>query len=54
MDPGTSGGNLGIARLYEQLSHLFEIKQFESHEIADKAKEVEQLLEKYAPSPSLK
>lgn len=43
---------LGLPELYEQLSHLFEIKQFESDEIADKAKEVEQLLEEYAPSPS--
>lgn len=42
---------LGLPELYEQLTHLFEIKQFESHEIADKAKEVEQLLEKFAPSP---
>jgi hypothetical protein len=45
---------LGLPELYAQLSHLFEIKQFESYEIADKAKEVEQLLEKYAPSPSVK
>jgi len=43
---------LGLPELYAQLSHLFEIKHFESSEIADKAKEVEQLLEKYAPSPS--
>jgi predicted nucleotidyltransferase len=43
---------LGLPGLYAQLSHLFEIKQFESSEIADKAKEVELLLEKYAPSPS--
>jgi predicted nucleotidyltransferase len=43
---------LGLPELYAQLSHLFEIKQFESDEIADKAKEVEQLLEKYAPSSS--
>src|SRR5688572_17157495 len=40
---------LGLPALYDQLSHLFEIKQFESDEIADKAKEVEQLLEEYAP-----
>lgn len=39
---------LGEPELYEQLTHLFEIKHFESHEIADKAKEVEQLLEQYA------
>jgi len=43
---------LGLPELYAQLSHLFEIKQFESYAIADKAKEVEQLLEKYAPSLS--
>jgi len=42
---------LGLPELYEQLTHLFEIKQFESYELADKAKEVEELLEKYAPSP---
>lgn len=43
---------LGLPELYAQLSHLFEIKHFESSEIAEKAKEVEELLEKYAPSPS--
>ena len=43
---------LGLPELYEQLTHLFEIRKFESHEIADKALEVEELLEKYAPSPS--
>jgi predicted nucleotidyltransferase len=41
---------LGLPELYAQLSHLFEIKHFESSEIADKAKEVEELLENYAPS----
>jgi hypothetical protein len=41
---------LGLPELYEQLTHLFEIKKFESHEMADKGKEVEQLLERYAPS----
>jgi hypothetical protein len=41
---------LGLPELYEQLSHLFEIEHFESNEIADKAEEVEKLLEKYAPS----
>ena len=41
---------LGLPELYEQLTHLFEIKNFESTEIADKAREVEGLLEKYAPS----
>jgi predicted nucleotidyltransferase len=43
---------LGLPELYAQLSHLFEVKQFESYEIANKANEVEQLLEKYAPSPN--
>jgi predicted nucleotidyltransferase len=42
---------LGLPVLYEQLTHLFEIKQFESREIVDKGKEVEELLEKYAPFP---
>lgn len=40
---------LGLPELYEQMAHLFEIRKFESHEIADKAKEVEEWLEKYAP-----
>jgi hypothetical protein len=44
---------LGLPELYGELSHLFEIKQFESYEIAEKAREVEQLLEKYAPSLSI-
>jgi hypothetical protein len=43
---------LGLPELYAQLSHLFEIQQFEGYEIAVKAKEVEELLDKYAPSPS--
>jgi predicted nucleotidyltransferase len=42
---------LELPELYAQLTHLFEIKQFESHEIANKAEEVEQLLEQYAPAP---
>lgn len=41
---------LGLPELYEQLTHLFEIKHFESHEIADKAKEVEEWLDNYAPA----
>ncbi|HET9911060.1 MAG TPA: hypothetical protein VFQ13_04175 [Anaerolineales bacterium] len=45
---------LGLSELYAQLTHLFEIKHFESSEIVDKAKEVEELLEKYAPSPGVK
>lgn len=42
---------LGEPALYDQLTHLFEIKHFESAEITEKAKEVESLLEKYAPPP---
>jgi hypothetical protein len=44
---------LGVPELYAQLSHLFEIRQFESKEILNKAKEVEGLLEKYAPAHSV-
>ncbi len=42
---------LGLPDLYRQLTHLLEIRQFESSEIADKAREVEQLLELFAPAP---
>jgi len=42
---------LGMPELYAQLAHLLEIRHFESSEIAVRAKEVEKLLEKYAPSP---
>jgi predicted nucleotidyltransferase len=42
---------LGLPALYEQLTHLLEIKKFESTEISDKAREVEELLDKYAPAP---
>lgn len=42
---------LGLPELYVQLPPLFEIKHFESHEIAGKARMVEQLLETYAPAP---
>ena len=42
---------LGLPELYEQITHLFEIKKFESTEIADKGRQVEELLEKYAPLP---
>lgn len=42
---------LGLPELYEQLTDLFEIRQFESREIVEKGKEVGQLLEKYAPFP---
>jgi hypothetical protein len=40
---------LDLPELYEQLTHLLEIKKFESSEIAEKGREVEELLEKYAP-----
>ncbi len=40
---------LELPELYEQIIHLFEIKKFESNEILYKAREVEELLEKYAP-----
>lgn len=41
---------LELPELYKQLTHLFEIRNFESHEIVDKARQVEALLEKYAPA----
>jgi len=40
---------LGEPALYGQLTHLFEISQFESTEIAAKSEELESLLEQYAP-----
>jgi len=39
---------LGLPELYKQLTHLFELNNFESAEISNKAREVEELLEKYA------
>jgi predicted nucleotidyltransferase len=42
---------LGLPALYSQLTHLFEIERFESPELAGKAREVESLLEQYAPAP---
>ncbi|PKO12906.1 MAG: hypothetical protein CVU39_21600 [Chloroflexi bacterium HGW-Chloroflexi-10] len=42
---------LELPVVYTQLSHLFEIRHFESPEITQKAAEVEQLLEEYAPAP---
>jgi hypothetical protein len=42
---------LNLPELYTQLPRLFEIKHFESLEIGEKAREVEQLLERYAPEP---
>lgn len=41
---------LELPELYTQITHLFEIKHFESAELANKANELEKLLEKYAPS----
>ena len=38
-----------MPQLYEVLSHLFEIKSFESPELEEKAKVVENLLDEYAP-----
>jgi predicted nucleotidyltransferase len=43
---------LGLPELYKQITHLFEIKNFESSEISYKGREVEELLEKYAPLPA--
>lgn len=43
---------LGLPDLYKQLTHLLEIKHFESREIADKAREVEDLLNTHASIPS--
>ena len=42
---------LNLPELYERLPQLFEIKRFESLEIGEKACEIEQLLEQYAPEP---
>lgn len=42
---------LGLPELYEQIAHLLEIQKFESAEIADKAREVERLLDQYLPLP---
>lgn len=39
---------LGLPDLYEELPRLFEIRNFESTEIVDKAKKLEELLETYA------
>lgn len=38
---------LGLPELYQQLTGLFEIRHFESRELIDKGKEVEELLEKF-------
>ena len=42
---------LGLPALYRQLTHLLEIRHFESPEIVKKARLVEQLLDQYAPEP---
>ena len=42
---------LNLPELYIRLPRLFEIKHFESLEIGEKAREVERLLEQYAPEP---
>jgi len=42
---------LELPELYDQLTHLFEIQKFESREIADKVRQVEDLLNQYAPAP---
>jgi len=39
---------LGLPQLYEKISHLFEIRSFESEAIKNKAEFVEELLERYA------
>jgi len=38
---------LGLPELYQQLPKLFEIRRFESQEIADKAEDLVGLFEKY-------
>ena len=40
---------LGLPELYNQLLRLFEIRNFESHEILDKANILRDLLDEYAP-----
>ncbi len=42
---------LNLPELYDRLPRLFEIQHFESPEIGAKAREVEQMLEQYAPEP---
>ena len=41
---------LGLPELYDQLPRLFEISNFESHEILDKANILRDLLDEYAPT----
>lgn len=40
---------LGLPQLYEALTHVFEIKSFESFELTEKAQVLENLLHEYAP-----
>jgi predicted nucleotidyltransferase len=42
---------LGLPQLYEMLSHLFEIRSFESSELVGKAEVVAKLLDDFAPAP---
>ncbi len=41
---------LGLPELYVRLPHLLEIRRFESRELVEKAEDVEQLLNQYAPA----
>jgi predicted nucleotidyltransferase len=41
---------LGLPDLYRSISHLFEIRSFESEELVRRASQVEELLERYAPA----
>jgi hypothetical protein len=44
---------LHLPELYEQIVSLFEIRNFESEEILDKAQQVEHLLDEYAPAEGM-
>ena len=43
---------LELPKLYDQLTRLFEMSSFESHEILDKANILKNLLDEYAPVSS--
>ena len=43
---------LGLPELYQQLPRLFEIRNFESHEILDQANTLKDLLDEYASDSS--
>ena len=45
---------LQLPELYEQITHLFEIRHFESQEILEKAQRIETLLDEYAPGEESK